>query len=191
MAHADSLPDVVLDGIAQQLGQYLPRLAKPPLPGAQGIELCESFALWRLGRDSLTASAQTGDDLSQLAKPTGRWHHQLKVDGQATMFARSTQSDAASYVVRAVSVSPLAERIDQAIDWVDQNIQARLFARLLVVSAYRVHAFWLVSDDEDDDQVLIIDAPPQFTDLRPLQLFNSRAFLEALLREPQVIGIDQ
>jgi hypothetical protein len=55
-------------------------------------------------------------------------------------------------------ISPLAQRIDEAIGWLDEKAAAEEHARLLTVPASHLHAFWL-EDDELKSRLMVIDAP--------------------------------
>lgn len=185
MAHTDALPNDVLDAVAAHIG------AEAGGSFGAGVlqkkmELMESFAVWSLGADAVTKS---GVDLSQLAQQTGRWHHQINIDGKAEAFARSMSlgPDAASWSVREMFESEIAKKIDDAIEWVDQNVEGDPLVRLLVIPAYHVHAFWL--KEGDASQVLVVDMPQGFTQLQSGTLYSSAEFLEALAKEQHIVGI--
>ena len=116
----------------------------------QAFELGESFALYSLGPDDIERGLAGGGDLTQLARATGRWHHQIKVDKKAVGFARSACEGEADFEVRQIYLSELAKYVDEAITWIDDyeaknpyDAEADPVVRLLTVPAYQVHAFWL------------------------------------------------
>src|SRR5204863_1584438 len=132
-----------LDVVAQQIGALLSDVAEPALLNAQPIELKETFEVWTLGLDALAHGVATGKSLSQIARPTGRWHHQIAFAGNASAFARSSMSPEDGHQhVEELFISPLAAKTDQAIDWIDQNTSGDPFVTLLVVPAYYLHALW-------------------------------------------------
>lgn len=135
------------------------------------------------------AVAKTDLDISQLARQTGRWHHQIKIDGKAESFARSVPlgPDAANWSVRELFQSEVAQKIDEAIDWIDSNVTGDPLVRLLIVPAYHLHAFWL--KEGDASRVLVVDMPASFTRPQYNKLYTSKEFLEALTEEQHVIGI--
>jgi hypothetical protein len=186
MAHADTLPDDVIDAVAAQVGAEAGRTFGGAVLQNRAMELAESFAVWSLGADAVPKS---GVDLSQLARQTGRWHHQIKIDGKAESFARSMPlgPEAANWSVREMFASEIAKRIDDAIEWVDRNVPGDPLVRLLVVPAYHLHAFWL--KEGNGSQVLVVDMPHGFTKLQTGKLYSSKEFLEALAQEQYIVGV--
>jgi|SRR6185436_17036475 len=185
MAHAESLPNDVLEAVAEQIGAILPGVAdSADLRDAQ-VTMGETFELWALGADAIT---QPINDLNQLATQTGRWHHQVAYRGEIGSFARSAPlgAEPSSWRVAEFFESPLAKKIDEAINWIDQNTDMDPLVRLLVVPAYQLHAFWLL--DAENVQVFVIDCPSQFTYLRSGYLFSQDEFLQSLRQEHHIIG---
>jgi hypothetical protein len=186
MAHSDVLPDDVIDNLAAQIGSEAGRTLGAAILQRKTIEMTESFSIWALGADLVT---KVDVDLSQLARQTGRWHHQIKVDGKAESFARSMPlgPSATDWSVRELFESEISQKIDDAIDWIDQNVQGDPLVRLLIIPAYHLHAFWLL--DGTLSQVLVVDMPPSFTKLQYGRLYSSREFLETLSQEQHIIGL--
>lgn len=180
MAHAQQLPPAVLNHLAAQLNTLLPQAVEGVKLARTPINLTETFPVWMLGADAVTKSDLP---LDKLARRTGRWHHQIRFAGAADAYARSMPlgADAASWDIREVYESELAARIDKAIDWIDQNVKGDPEVRLLVVPAYYTHAFWL--SERNGSHVVVIDAPKQYTNLRPQKLYTPKEFLESLARE--------
>ena len=188
-----------------------PTPAPPP-----SFEMSETFVVCTLSLDRLEEGQRTGVDLFYLAQETGRWHHQIVCNGRPAGFARTTSENVAGMDVCQLYVSPLARHIDDAIDWLDEfekkNPDYAAFnplVRLLFIPSYQTHAFWLIRDPEGllrrlgsrdlgavgispeqpqvTSDVLIIDAPPYLSPLRPLTMLTSRDLLDAL-REKQPLG---
>jgi hypothetical protein len=180
MPHTDTLPDEVLDTIARQVGEHVYEVTDE-LPGSATAELTETLSVWRLEVDRIRGSTGDDADLSQFATPTGRWHHQVRIDGRATVFARSAPLDdePASWRLRELFASPIAEELDQAIDWVDAHVVDDCLVHLLVVPEYQLHALWLYFEDRAQSQVLVFDAPEEYGIAAP-QLYESDQFLEFL-----------
>ena len=179
---------------------------------AKPAELVETFAVWTLDARSLSPprgrgaakksgakkSVAKGDSLRALARPTGRWHHQIKVGGRAAAFARSSGArlklDSAS--LRGLFVSPLARKVEAAIDWIDENEPEDRdgvrdpVVRLLVVPPYQLHAFWLLDEREGTSEVFVVDAPPRLDAPGRARLIDEREFLELLRRSRPVRGLD-
>jgi hypothetical protein len=192
----------------------LPPAATPP-----PFELGESFAVYSLGAEYVEKGPPGGADLAQLARKTGRWHHQIKVGKKPVGFARSTGEGDAAVELQQIYVSDLAKYVDEAITWLDayeeQNPNGEApdpVVRLLVVPAYQVHAFWLCDPRAEgeppsgasrtpakaesgawgyggESRVLVIDAPPHLDGLRPNALLGSGEFLEAFRGKEQFGGL--
>ena len=186
MAHADALPSDVIDIVAAQIGAEAGKSLGAAVLQKKAIELTESFSVWMLGADAVMKS---DTDLSQLAEQTGRWHHQIKLDGKAESFARSMPlgPDATSWTLREHFESEIAKKIDDAIEWIDQNVKGDPVVRLLIVPAYHLHAFWL--KEEQTSNILIVDMPQGLTKLQYGKLYTSKGFLEALAQEQHIIGV--
>lgn len=190
MAHSDTLPIDTAKAIASQVGQRLASVATPARlaapAGPPGPDLGETFSVWVLGLDAVTRSHE---DISKLAVQTGRWHHQIRYGGRPQAFARSvpTGPKPDDWAVTQLFESRVAERIDEAVDWVDQNVQGDPLVRLLIMPAYYLHAFWLVEPDQS--QLLVVDMPDGYTRLKYKTLYDPKIFLDHLAQEQHAQGI--
>ena len=199
MAHSDNVPDKALKAVASLIGEVIGDvLQQSHLLSATGessltlaADLGETFAVYRLDPGSVSQFRETGSDLLQLAKPTGRWHHQIVVDGRGEAFARSTaaRKDNSSASLRGLFVSPLAARIDNAIRWINDNAGGDPLVRLLIAPAYQIHAFWLVYEGRPASKVFIVKAPSRFARLKRDRLLKSSEFLKALSTKGHHTGI--
>lgn len=221
MAHADKVSRAALASLAEEIGELLDgaelgeEIAPASLAEVAGgateawsAELVETFAVWTLDARALTRgrgaakksgakkSAAKSDRLSAHARATGRWHHQIRVGGIAAAFARSSgaklELDSAS--PSGLFVSPLAGKVEEAIDWIDENEpEGRDGARdpvvrLLVVPSHQLHAFWLLDEGEGTSEALVIDAPARFG-APARRLLGEGEFLELLRRSRPVRGL--
>jgi len=186
MAYADTLPNDVTDHVASEIGMMAGPVLGETIRAEQTLELTESFAVWTLGADAVTKPSM---DLSQLARQTGRWHHQIKIDGKPEAFARSMPlgPKAADWSVRQLFTSRIAKRLDEAIDWVDRNVQGDPLVRLLLVPPWHLHTFWLVEDRES--RILVVDIPLSYTKLQYRKLYTSKEVLETLAQEQRIITV--
>lgn len=159
-----------------------------PTAGDEDVRCGESFALYRLEADKIysyrPARAGGGDPLAALATDTGRWHLQIKFDGEARAFARSAAGEDKSGAsdVREFFASPLAVSIGRAVKWIDAHVPERLRVRLLTVPSHSVEAFWLHDEAKDEGRVLVIEAPPSLQGLPTERLIGAHEFVEALAR---------
>jgi hypothetical protein len=186
MAHPETtLPDKVLDAIARQVGERLVDLFPSSDLSSAKIELEQTFPLWMLEADRVKDPSA---DLAQAARSTGRWHHQVTFDGKAQAFARSvsTGSTPDGWSVRDVWKSPLAQQIDDRMNWIDQHVFNDPAVRLLTVPAYQVDAFWLISGPTHG--VVVIRVPAVFG-LGIDQLYPAATFLRLLAQHQPVTGI--
>lgn len=185
MAHAQDVPPEALAVIARQIGERTPSI--PPGAAAQpGREVAESFPIWRLG---LNATAQSTRDLRSLAVHTGSWHHQIRTHGSARAVARSTPNGPhpEDWQLLDVSASPLAPKVDDAIEWIDANVTGDPLVRMLIIPSYYIVAFWLQEGNADD--VVMIDFPERFARLQYHHSYSSQDFLEELSKEQHAQGI--
>lgn len=204
MATTKQLPPEVLRTVANQIGERLGDFEagsnSSPFSMTEGVEtkpevdLGESFEVWTLPAEARD-EFERGLDLPQIARPTGDWHHQIRSDKQARSFARSKPlgSDPESWSLRELFVSPLAEEVARAINWVEENAPADVEVRYLSVPQHQVDAFWFISDPahtqsaEWNNRILIISA--QSPRLNPLTLLGSREFLTTVYEGKRGTGL--
>ena len=194
MAHAQPLPSAALEHIARQIGE---RLAAPlpttvanvhpamPAPGA-ALSIAESFPIWSLGADAVR---RYDEPFGLLARQTGVWHHQLRQGPGAAHIAKSVSKgpDPNDWHVVELAASPLGDKMEKAIEWIDGNVGGDPLARLLAAPAYFVTAFWLEEAGRDD--IVVVDMPPSFTRLRYERIYPAREFLQLLSQEERVQGV--
>ena len=206
MAHTQSLPKVALDTIAEQVDKLYPSLSSdvntrqqpadlqvgklyPSLSSdvntlQQPADLAETFAIWFLPADAI---ATGNGNLLDLAQNTERWHSQVRIGGEPKVVARSMASENPSdWSVRQVLEGELAKEVDEAIEWVDANVEGDPLVHILDIPAFYITALWLINDAESE--VVIANIPESSQALGRLELYDSRYFLDALRQEPAVIG---
>lgn len=200
MARAPELPAAAMASIAAQIGSRLPSLGAPAPSGTPGLsraarivppQIGESFPVYMVGLDALRSG---NTDLSRNARPTGLWHHQIRYGAQAQDIARSKAPppggpQGQGWQVQEVVRSPAAPRIDATIAWIDnnRNVPEDAEARLLVVPAFYLTAFWLHA--AQSDSVVIADMPPHLGELQPMRLYAAADFLRMLAAAPPISGV--
>ena len=186
MAHVQKLPDNAVDAIAKQVGRLYPSLDNGVTQRQPSAELTETFPVWFLSVEAINTG---NDNLLELAQDTLRWHSQISIDGKPEGVVRAMASgDAASdWTVRQVLKGDLAKAIDDAIQWVDAEIEADPLVRILEIPAFFISAFWLI--DGQDSSVVIARLPEHLQSLSPLVQYSSQEFLSVLRRESPAIGI--
>lgn len=185
MAHAERLSPAALAEIERQLGSRQGRDGCVRPPHAPPTHLGESFPLWTL---PLAAIDQRARSVREKARTTAIWHHQLRSGDRPSHYARSRTRDGTQYneVIELVR-SGLAGAIDQAVDWIDDNVGEGPVVRLLHIPAYLTTVFWL--EDERQDLFLLIDAPARYRDaLGEPELIAAGDFLGRLIRLPHIRG---
>jgi hypothetical protein len=209
MANTKTIPDETRGEIARQIKERLvvedddnapffsfESLGARGAPSTSALDLAETFEVWRLSPAAVRRFEMGKCGLGSLAKPTGSWHHQIKLDNDYLAFARSSLSEdgGGGWSVEAIFVSPIAKAIDTAIEWTDNNIPDDKLARLLTAPAYHVMALWFVNEDAQCEadlggDVLIVTAPSDLPQLAPLKLLDSDTFLEILRQQLVGMGI--
>jgi len=192
----DKIEKGALKIIAEQIGDNIVTLAnetRPDLLSHQPIELAESFRLWMVQPRRAIAASNSRLLIDQWLAPTSRWHHQIKFDGRAEAIAYSTfdQTDPRGWRLCELFVSPLAERIDEAINLIDERFGDRSepVVRVVADPAHHLHALWLAFEGRGRDLMLVIDSPPDIQNLAAGKLYNARRFFHALSEEPQDNGV--
>jgi hypothetical protein len=208
MSGSEVLPDEALDAIASKIGVRLAGAMSAFPPGSVPIGWAKTAKAVREAADfggeqptmgdtfpvyALDASEllRATDDLRALARPTGRWHHQIKYSGRARAYARSTRLGGARWTwsIREVMESDLAEKIDVSCKWLRENLAADYTARLLTLPSYHVDAFWLIHDETEDQKIVIIDSPSYMNSLVTDLIYSSREFIQSLRSERTVVGL--
>lgn len=187
MAHTVPFSAAALTSIARQIGERRPEtMALRALAPGASLRIAESFPVWMLGVDALQA---TSGRLNTLAKETGTWHHQINHGDQAREFARSVPAPGGADDMQLVELttSPMAGRIAEIIEWIDQNASGDPLARLLFIPAYYLITFWL--EQPDTDQIVVVDKPTQFDRINYLQIYDYPAFRGLLLETPRPQGL--
>lgn len=186
MAHAANLTQSVLNVVTAQVDALLRGVFDPARFSQAQIEIVLTFETLMLEADAII---QPTDDIEQLVSPAVYWHHQVAINGETEFYARSKPegADPESWRVVELFESQLAEKISQSMRWVNDNVGGDPLVRLLIVPVYQLHAFWLITEIEEE-QVFVIDCPPQLINLQPEQLLSEKGFLEALRREPHIVG---
>jgi hypothetical protein len=212
MADATKLSDDVLDDLAQQATRrlivsqdvgsspflFMDTLTADPLSPSSELRLGETFEVWRITPVMVEAYAGKSEDIIRFAEPTGRLHHQIKLVGDAKVYARSKPSatDAGKLSLRELVTSSLATKIDKGVRWADKHkeeLPDDMVARLLVSPLYQMVALWFVNksaltDKSGVSKVLIVSARSD-SRLPLMSLLNSSELVELLDREPTGRGL--
>jgi hypothetical protein len=207
MAFTRELRQDVLDAISSMVGARLVDLAKSsggvsPLAaarahaadaapwGEKASELAESFPLWMLDPNSLTPET---NDLRIVARPTRRWHHQIRLPNGTWSHARSEvrgdEADPRSWFLQEVVSGYLAMSIDRAIAKIDMELPDSYVARLLSIPAYLINVFWLLDEQSDDQRFFLIPSPGSPGRLKSDALLEASQFLALLRSHRPVQGL--
>jgi hypothetical protein len=183
----DDLPDRALDVIASQVARWLPGLVGAGRARASASAITESFAVWGLSSDTVRRSAT--DDMRELAVWMKRWHHQIALNDQPALYARTAPGDDGpeSWTVRELTESTLVVHLDRAIRWIDEFEKNRNWlVRLLIVPDYQLTGFWLIGE-HGESAVLVAAAAPELR-FQPSRLHPGPEFLGRLRQVEPVIG---
>ena len=186
MAHVQKLADDAVDAIAKQVGRLYPSLDNNVTQRQPSAELTETFPVWFLSIDAINTG---NNNLLELAQDTLRWHSQISIDGKPEGVVRAMASgdDASDWTVRQILTGNFAKTIDDAIQWVDTEVETDPLVRILEIPALFITALWLI--DGQESSVVIAKRSENLQSLSPLVQYSSQDFLGALRREPHVIGI--
>ena len=146
--------------------------------------MAETIAVWTLDSSKLLREPVR---ISEIARSTGRWHHQIHVGGRATAYAHSRPlgGDPDSWSVTSVVESGIAEKLAGAMTWIDQNIQGDSEVRLLSVPAFQVTALWIVGDP---DGVVAIDWPTEYR-FEGERVYTAEEFIRVLRQSRHIDGL--
>lgn len=208
MARTEPLPEEISRILASKIGPriaalastgtgraapgltFLTRAAGDFLAGGTPPSLAESFSLWMLDPGFLQ---QPTDDLRLLARPLGRWHHQIKFPDGSLAHARSqVLGDATvpdSWVVRELFQGVLAQRIDEALDEIDRDVPDRFLTRLLCSPGYLLNALWMIDEHSGEQKIRVLTAAPNSDLFRPGVIQDAKDFLRVLRSRPSVLGL--
>ena len=172
MAHVKELPDHALHTIAEQVGRLYPSLDNSVMQHQLPAELTETFPVWVL---SINAIDTDTDNLLGLAQDTYRWHSQILIAGEPEGVARATTigENALDWTVKQVLKSDLAKNVDDAIRWIDTEVESDPLVRILEVPAFFITALWLIEGNESS--VVIAKCPANLQRLKP---FGSSTLLK-------------
>lgn len=180
MAHRQDFPQAALRAIARQIAERRPVAALGLAPPGAALQIAESFPVWMLQFDP---AIPVDTDLHKITKETGHWQHQVRNDTGTKQIARSiTPSAGAPEQTRLVELSttPIAEKIDAAIKWIDDHVPGDPLARILAVPALHVTTFWL--EENHTHQIVLVSRPEAFDNLRYNHLYPAAEFLRELYR---------
>jgi hypothetical protein len=184
MARADPIPPPALQAVAKQLGQLL-AIPQPAATSALGKitqpELAESLAVCIVTAEQVKNPPK---NLNVLAQPSGIWHHQVRTGAGPTHMARSRQQGFGGFDLHVEQwfQSPIAGKLDEAINWVDQSIpNDGVTVRLLFIPAYYVHALLLIRGGKYS--AVLVDQPAGFTQLEYRKEYPLGDFLKRLSKE--------
>lgn len=181
----ENLPEARLETISKQITGMLAGLLDKRASQPNSMQLRESFAIWTLNLRDLTDNPPKDAGLPALE--TGYWHHQILFDGKPKAHARSEVFPKRPARVREVAISPLAKKIDDAIefvesperDWASSDV---VHVQLLALPSLLIYTFRLV----EPKKVYLIDAFPEFISLKQGRLFDEGSFLASLYSDLQL-----
>ncbi len=145
-------------------------------------QLADALPVWSITTD-VAKSDEAG--LASLARPARMWHHQVVVNGVHVAFARTRQVRGRPRFLALVP-SPVAGRIDRALDWVDRNVPRDPPLRLLEAPPYRVTALWIAQRKRS--RLLVVDAPPGLNLPDESMPVDEAEFLNRLRAAPVIGG---
>lgn len=185
MAHSDALRKEDAQALSTQLGDPLTSsgLAMAATPEA---ELRESFRIWSVAIDDLVGAAR----LTDVAEPTGYWHHQVYLGDIPAHFAHSRPlGGEGGWQVVMVGDEALASKVGTGVAWIDAHVTSGdPLVRLFWLPSYRLTALWIIDEGTDSSRLLVVDAPKEYS-FREDRLYRESEFVDRLLRTNPSNGI--
>ena len=159
MAHVQMLPDDALDAIAKQVGRLYPSLDNNVAQRQPSAALTETFPVWFLSADAINTG---NDNLLELAQDTLRWHSQIWIDGKPEGVVRAVVSDGNSsdWSVTQILKGNFAKAVDDAIRWIDTEVETNPLVRILEIPTFFLTTLWLI--DGQESSVVIVKVPENF-----------------------------
>lgn len=121
-------------------------------------------------------------DLASLLEPTGSWIHTIR-DGKQTTHYVMTEAGGfgrEEHEVSSVVRGSLGQKIDDTIDWIEENFKDESVVRVLTFPAYYVHAFGILEDGKTF--AVLIDPPELPNKLVTRKKYPLKDFLAALAK---------
>lgn len=174
MVQTHPIPEVALNAIAEQVGRFFPLIGGGWDPPRQVPKPDQTYQVWFLPADAIAAG--TTDFLAR-AQNTERWHCQIWWDSKPMFVARFIvrNGDTSDLELRQVLINEYANSIDEAIRWVDTNVEGNPLIRILDIPSCYITALWLI--DGDENRLVIARLPPGPQVLKRLEVYSARAFL--------------
>jgi hypothetical protein len=176
MAEAAHLSEDVLAEVARTVASSVTLAFERYAPDV--VELGEAFELWYL------AGIVEDDKANFNARVefTGRYHHQIFVNGSPAGFAVSTRpASGQAWKVTRLVPSTLAADIDAAVDILDRALPQAVPVCLVTAPAYLVTAFWV--RDGLTPRLFVVSCPPSNQEMKRRVFLSPEEFIAALARE--------
>lgn len=172
-----ALPEVA-DEIAELFGDE--GLARP----GQEIVVGPPIEVYTAGM----VDAQDPPPLKDVARSTGRFHHQvLDAHGPPIGYALTRIQNGSVLVCEFSGAAKFAAAIQRGILLLRQALDSDHFVRLLSVPELQLDALWALGPEEREAGVIVVNSPGD----RSLELKNMSApeLVEVLMNHPPVAGV--
>jgi len=171
-----------MNAFAQQLSSPVAAL----FPGGDGVasmpaQLADLLPVWRIDPDFPVGDAR---GVSELARPTGAWHHQILVREAPVAYARSKFEEGALHLLSVIP-SETAVRLGQVLASIAETGGAEGEFRLLVSPLQRVTTLWSAGEHA---RFRVIETPRADGFPDPTVPMEEREFLERLRAAPVFRG---
>ena len=167
--------------VAKQIAKCATLSARIAKSSNHPVHLAEEFEVWKL---LPKAFAKPDARLAKLAKPTGYWQHLVRQGGVVLELASSIRDEATGkWKVHSLGSSILAEKLGEAVKWLDRHDHSDSVVRILLVPTFSLHALWLFG--EANDRVVLFDAMRTVQGLVFEKIYGGAEFLGAISKEAQ------
>lgn len=202
MANPDPIPSSIRQSVAEQVARFisddefvppspasnigsgarelLPGQRPNATPGEDDRHLGEGYARVFV---PLADVRKPPADLSAILSPKGRWVHLVRGPAGATNVCYSTDDGPEDQRVTAGYAGLLAQKIDAAAQWLDENDKDdNAVVRLLAFPAFYTHAFGILRGKKA--YAVLVDAPTDSEGLEYKKEYSLRVFLRRLRELP-------
>lgn len=185
MAPNDALRNQDVHALSKLLGDWLAP-SGAAMAATPEAELRESFRIWSVAIDDLVGASR----LTDVAEPTGYWHHQIYLGDVPAHFAHSRPlGGEAGWQVVMVGDEALASKVGTGVAWIDEHVTSGdPLVRLFWLPSYQLTALWIIDEGTDSSRLLVVDAPKEYL-FREDRLYRESEFVDRLLRTNPSNGI--
>ena len=192
MAHTDPIEVAALDALMMRIRDQWASAPDEWMLATRDparLRFGYTFQVWLLSKAGVEEGAEGHLDALQIAKPSGRWHHELwALDSVAGSALSRRGPDGAIELERLYYAVPGAPAIAPAIAKLkDTELEGDPLLRLLYAPAWEVYALWII---EKYRSLALCAYTPPWCGIGGAEVVESQAFLQDLAKQDAIPGRD-